>query len=84
MKIIFIFFFFCAAFISLDAREYAVTMPLSGTNALTNHKVFDDELCKLMVSSSIPGATVAIIKNGQLVVKRGYGYAHLEKQIRSP
>lgn len=65
----------------LVASEYAVTFPITGTSQLTQTKAFDQELIKLMVSSHIPGATAALIKNNQLQLNRAYGYADLEKQL---
>lgn len=66
---------------SLVATEYAVTFPITGKTTLPQSKAFDQELTKLMVSSHIPGASAALIKNNQLQLARAYGYADLEKQL---
>ncbi len=60
------------------ATEYAVTVPVTGNNNLANAAEFDKKIISIMQYGQIPGATVAIIKNNQLVVQRGYGHADIE------
>lgn len=60
--------------------------PLS--NAPTNRPVnagdveayFDAVLTRQMAAEHIPGATVAVVKDGKLLFAKGYGYADLEKR----
>jgi N-acyl-D-amino-acid deacylase len=46
---------------------------------------FDTGVSTLLKKWNIPGATVAVAKNGQLVLARGYGYADFEnKELMQP
>ncbi len=40
-----------------------------------------DEFAKTNLSSSSPGASVIIFKNGQIVFSKGYGYADVENRV---
>jgi CubicO group peptidase (beta-lactamase class C family) len=42
---------------------------------------FDELMAKHMESYHIPGATVSVVKDGELFFAKGYGYANLEKRI---
>jgi CubicO group peptidase (beta-lactamase class C family) len=42
---------------------------------------FDSYLAKQMNANHIPGAVVSVVKDGQVVFSKGYGYADLEKKI---
>ena len=44
-------------------------------------KPFDDLLTKFVADNAVPGAAVAITKNGKLVYTRGFGYADVEKKV---
>ena len=41
----------------------------------------DGQLAALLAKGHIPGATVAIIENGQVTFAKGYGYADVAKKI---
>ncbi len=42
----------------------------------------DAYIARVMQAEQIPGFAVAIIRDGRLVLARGYGYANLEHQVR--
>ena len=53
------------------------TMPTSGT-AVPELASFDRVLTTLMGKWGIPGGSIAVVKDGRLVLARGYGYANAE------
>ncbi|HET7301657.1 MAG TPA: serine hydrolase, partial [Oleiagrimonas sp.] len=34
-------------------------------------------------ASDIPGASLLVVKNGKAIIRRGYGYANLEKHVKT-
>jgi len=44
----------------------------------------DDLIAEQMEEHHIAGATVAVVKDGELFFTKGYGHADLEKQTPSP
>lgn len=59
-------------------------VPVSGPDAV-GVKPFDDRVSALLKKWNIPGAAIAVARNGQLVVARGYGYADYEaKDLMHP
>jgi len=59
-------------------------VPVSGPN-VAGVEPFDAGVSALLKRWNIPGATVAVAKNGQLILARGYGYADFEdKQLMQP
>jgi len=59
-------------------------VPVSGPD-VPGAKALDDGVSALLKKWNIPGAAVAVAKNGQLVLARGYGYADFEnKQLMKP
>lgn len=59
-------------------------MPVSGPDVAGVTSV-DQAITALLTKWNVPGATVAITKNGQLILARGYGYADFEaKQVMQP
>lgn len=55
--------------------------PHTGSAAGPGLERFDDLLGGLVQQFSLPGAGFAIVKDGRLVLARGYGYADLEAQV---
>lgn len=48
-------------------------------------KPFDELMQTFLVENQLPGATLAISRNGKLIFSRGYGYNHFEgKRIMEP
>lgn len=63
------------------ARRSAIaqTLPDSG-EAVNEFATLDSEIKDLLVRYQIPGASIAVIKNGVVVLARGYGYADRDAQ----
>ena len=53
------------------------TMPMTGT-AVPELASFDRVITDLMKKWGIPGGAIAVVKDGRLVLARGYGYADAE------
>ena len=65
------------------AKTPPVTAAPSGTPALTKQDVdawLDGYLPYALHSGDIPGAVVTVVKDGQILTARGYGYADLDKR----
>jgi CubicO group peptidase (beta-lactamase class C family) len=59
-------------------------VPVSGPDAV-GAQPFDAGVSALLKRWNIPGAAIAVAKNGQLILARGYGYADFEaKQEMQP
>ena len=44
-------------------------------------ETLDNKIPGILHDFSVPGAAVAIIDNGEIVIQKGYGYADVEKQV---
>lgn len=42
----------------------------------------DEKIPQILEEFSIPGAAIAIIKNGEIVLEKGYGFADIEKGVK--
>jgi CubicO group peptidase (beta-lactamase class C family) len=57
------------------------TAPAGGLTDPAELEVFlDDLLARQLADNHIPGASVAVVKDGQLFFAKGYGYANLEQR----
>ncbi len=60
------------------------TVPVTGV-AVPGVEAFDKNVTALLKKYNIPGASIAVAKNGKLILARGYGYADFEaKQPMQP
>lgn len=63
-----------------------VSMALSAQKASIITKQFiselDQRLPQLLDDFLVPGAAMAIIENGEIVLQKGYGYADVEKEVK--
>ncbi len=62
------------SFGKIPARE------LSTTDVFPDAKAVDAQMTALMSRFLIPGAGLALIKNGQIVYTKGYGYSNIDKK----
>ncbi len=46
-----------------------------------NIEALDRQLAALFKTDAVPGASVVLIENGQIVFEKGYGYADVDRQI---
>ena len=66
----------------------AVSIPIQATNhngSIDPHELenfIDDYLAEQMADHHIPGAVVTFVKDGELLLSKGYGYADLETQTQ--
>lgn len=56
------------------------SFPTTG-NATPNSSLFDRQLIYFMHKWRIPGGALAVVRNGQLIYSRGYGWADQNKQV---
>lgn len=54
--------------------------PVSGPE-VSGVAAYDDAIIPVLKKWSIPGAALAVTKNGKLILVRGYGYADLENKV---
>jgi CubicO group peptidase (beta-lactamase class C family) len=43
-------------------------------------KTFDENIPVALEENKVPGLTVAVIKNGEVIIKKGYGFSDLERK----
>jgi N-acyl-D-amino-acid deacylase len=55
-------------------------LPVTGPN-VPGVAAYDNAILPLLKKLNIPGAGIAVAKNGKLVLARGYGYADVENKI---
>ena len=56
-------------------------IPITGENSIQEPPDFDRRIVQLLQRFQIPGAAVAIIKDNQIVLSHGYGWADIENQL---
>ena len=61
------------------ATLLAQNIPTTGTTP-AELAPFDTTMTSLMSEYAVPGAALALVHNGQLVLARGYGYANLDSE----
>jgi uncharacterized protein (TIGR03437 family) len=61
------------------AASFAQNLPTTGTTP-PELASFDATMTSLMSTYAVPGAALAVVHNGQLVLARGYGYADVDSQ----
>lgn len=54
-------------------------IPVTGESQDPEMEVFDKKLIALMKKWNMPGATVAVVRDGKFIAERGYGWADVEK-----
>jgi CubicO group peptidase (beta-lactamase class C family) len=65
---------------ALESPQSVPDADLVGTQALA--AFLDDLLVRQLAENHIPGASVAVVKDGKLLFANGYGYANIEKYTR--
>src|SRR5262245_10248199 len=69
-----------------NARFYPgnTAVPVTGPD-IAGAARFDQVMTQALKANDVPGATLAIAKNGRLIFARGYGYADFEsRQLMQP
>lgn len=73
----------CAIALSVPSRNIANTsneIPVNGPQPSTNLHRLDDAVKTLIKRWNVPGAAVAICKDGKVLFSRGYGFADIEAE----
>ncbi len=72
--------FLIAIFFSGSAfAQHAHHYPITGSATTENIAAFDTKFISFLRQWGIPGAAVTAVRNGNILVQRGYGWANLEK-----
>ena len=53
-----------------------------GKNTKEFLKTIDQKVPQLLHDYSVPGAAIAIIENGEIVLQKGYGFSNIEKETK--
>ncbi len=70
----------CLIFSSLASAAATSNIPISGYSNSPNMAAFDQKFINLMRKWSLPGAALVVIRNGQVIAARGYGWADVSRQ----
>ncbi len=62
---------------------FAAAVWLSGAPTITKGNLdgFDDFMAKAMQEFKVPGAAVAVVKEGKIILARGYGYRDVSRKL---
>ncbi len=64
----------------LELAAHAQTIPITG-QAVAGLVAYDQAMLQLMAKYQIPGAALAVVREGRLVMAHGYGFADREARI---
>jgi CubicO group peptidase (beta-lactamase class C family) len=67
--------------IFISAEDAAVASQSGPTDPLELENFLDAYFAEQMAALHVPGATFALVKDGDIFLAKGYGYANIEKQI---
>jgi CubicO group peptidase (beta-lactamase class C family) len=67
-----------AASIRMMAPAVAVAPPSANSADLDG---IDDFIASVMTEWKVPGLAIAVVKDGQVILSKGYGYRNVEKQL---
>ncbi|MCW5979030.1 MAG: serine hydrolase [Bryobacteraceae bacterium] len=59
----------------------AAIAPLAGAELKGNLDGFDEFMAKAMQEFKVPGAAVAVVKDGKILLARGYGYRDVSRKL---
>jgi CubicO group peptidase (beta-lactamase class C family) len=62
-------------------KRVVLLLFLASSAFAANHDVLDARLAQIFKENHIPGASVALIENGEVTFAKGYGYADVAKKI---
>ncbi|MGB1032327.1 MAG: serine hydrolase, partial [Flavobacteriales bacterium] len=65
---------FCASLVSCAQGE------LTPSEKFANE--MDSRVPQLLHDFNVPGAAIAVIKNGEVILQKGYGYSNLENEVK--
>jgi D-alanyl-D-alanine carboxypeptidase len=73
----------CLAGLLLPAVAWAQAAPAAAPPASTQLEALDALVLKSMQTRQFPSASVAVVRDGQIVVAKGYGLSDVEKAIKA-
>ncbi|WP_066505512.1 serine hydrolase domain-containing protein [Abyssisolibacter fermentans] len=73
MLLIFMISFICTPVFAMDSKEEK--------EAANFKQMVDNYMIKAMEECHVPGATLVAVKDGKILLKKGYGYADLENKV---
>jgi D-alanyl-D-alanine carboxypeptidase len=73
----------CLAGVLLPALARAQAAPAAAPPASTQVEAVDAFVQKSMQTRQFPGASIAVIKDGKVVVAKGYGFSDVEKSTKA-
>lgn len=73
----------CLAGVLLPALARAQTAPVPAPPASSQAEAVDAAVQKTMQARQVPGVSVAVVKDGTVVVAKGYGVSDVEKSIKA-
>jgi CubicO group peptidase (beta-lactamase class C family) len=73
--------FLRSAAVAVAASRVAADTPVTGT-ADDRFTPFDNLMTTLLADHKVPGAAVAVGRNGKLVYSRGFGYADADRKVK--
>lgn len=80
MRLIFLMLFSLSVLFSPIAKATRQSdYPISGTASTPQMDVFDRNFIAFMKKWQVPGASVAIMRDGKVIALRGYGWANLDQ-----
>lgn len=71
---------YASAAAQATALEQATTQPSGPTDPQELEAFLDDLIAAQLEEDHIPGATISVVKDGELIFTKGYGFADLETQ----
>src|ERR1700720_4041860 len=57
-----------------------LAVPIASAESKGNLDGFDDFIAKAMTEFKVPGAAVAVVKDGKIVFAKGYGYRDVARK----
>src|SRR5688572_17640436 len=73
----------CLANTLLPAVAWAQAAPAAASSAATQTEALDALVQKSMQTRQVPAASIAVVKDGTVVLAKGYGFSDVEKSIKA-
>ncbi len=67
--------------LTLSIFSVLLCLPIAIAETKGNLDNFDDFMAKAMAEFKVPGAAVAVIKDGKIILSKGYGYRNVERKL---
>lgn len=67
--------------LSLSIFSVLLCLPIATADTKGNLDNFDEFMAKAMAEFKVPGAAVAVIKDGKIILSKGYGYRNVDGKL---